>query len=65
MLDILQLRSRHRPLGCILQDVVVKVAVVVDLMNEAVHAGWGLSCAAFERLGTDDLAVVDDELLVK
>jgi hypothetical protein len=65
MLDILQLRSRHRPLGCILQDVVVKVAVVIDLMNEAVHAGRGLSCATFERLGADDLAIVDNELLVK
>jgi hypothetical protein len=47
------------------QDVVVKVLFVVDLVNELVDTGWCLDAAALERLRADDLAVVDDKLLVE
>jgi hypothetical protein len=48
-----------------LQDEVVKVPFVVDLVDELVEAGRRLHTAALERLWADDLAVVDDELLVE
>ena len=65
MLDILRLRSCHGTLGGIFEYVVVKIAVVINLVNKLVHARRGVSCAALERLRTDDLAVVDNELLVE
>lgn len=65
MLDILRLRPCHGSLRGIPEDVVVKVAVVVNLMNELVHARRRVSRAALEWLRTDDLAVVDNELLVE
>jgi hypothetical protein len=48
-----------------LQDEVVKVFLVVDLVDELVDTGRRLHTAALERLWADDLAVVDDELLVE
>lgn len=49
----------------VLQDVIVKVLLVVDLIDELVHTGRCLNTAALEWLGSDDLAVVHNELLVE
>lgn len=65
MLDILQLRLDCRDLGSVLQDEVIKVFVVVDLVNEVIDAWWGLRSTAFKWLWTDNLAVVDNQLLVE
>jgi hypothetical protein len=63
--DVVQLRLGQRCLGSVSQDVVVKILLVVDLVDEVVDAGRRLDAAALERLWADDLAVVDDELLVE
>jgi hypothetical protein len=41
-------------------DVFVEVAIVVDLVDELIYTGCRLGAGALERLGADDLAVVDD-----
>lgn len=38
MLDILQFGLGHRRMGSVLEDVVVEVALVVDLVDQLVHA---------------------------
>ena len=65
MLDILQLRLDCRDLGSVLQDEVIKVFVVVDLVNEVIDAWWELRSTAFKWLWTENLAVVDNQLLVE
>ena len=60
MLDVLQLGLGQGRLGRVPQNVVVEIPLVVDLVDELVHARRGLSIAALERLGADNLAVVDD-----
>jgi hypothetical protein len=65
VLHIVQLRLGQWCLRGVLQDVVVKVLLVVDLVDELVDAGRCRHTAALERLRADDLAVVDDELLVE
>ena len=47
------------------QNEIVKVPLVVDLVDELIDAGRWLRGGALERLRTDDLAVVDDKLLVE
>jgi hypothetical protein len=63
--DIVQLSLGQRCLCGVFQDEVVKVPLVVDLVDHVVDAGWRLDAAAPERLWADDLAVVDDKLLVE
>jgi len=65
VLQVLQLRLDEGCLCGVLQDVLIKVPFVVDLVDELVDAGRRLDAAALERLWADDLAVVDDELLVE
>lgn len=65
MLDVLKLRSGKRRFGSLAQDELLKVSLIVNLVNELVDAGWGVSSAALERLGCDDLAIVDHEFLVE
>jgi predicted NAD/FAD-dependent oxidoreductase len=65
MLDVLELRLRQGCFGSKAQYVLVKVPLVVDLVDELVDAGRRLRVAALWRLRTDNLAVVDDELLVE
>jgi len=47
------------------QNIFVKVALIVDLVDELVDAGRGLSSRALGWLWTDDLAIVDDKFLVE
>lgn len=47
------------------QNVFVKVALIVDLVDELIDAGWGLSSGALGWLWTDDLAIVDNKFLVE
>jgi hypothetical protein len=47
------------------QYVFVEVPLVVNLVDELIDAGRRLRGGALERLRTDDLAVVYDELLVE
>lgn len=65
MLDIMQLWPDRGDFGGILQDVVVKVFVVVDLVDELVDTWWKLCRATLERLWANYLAIVDDQLLVE
>jgi hypothetical protein len=65
VLHIVKLGLGQWGLRGMLQDIVVKVPLVVDLVDELVNAGRRLNAAALERLWADDLAVVDDELLVE
>lgn len=65
VLDVVQLRLAQGCLCGVLEDVVVEVLLVVDLVDELVDAGGRLDTAALERLWADDLAIVDDELLVE
>lgn len=65
MLDILKLRSGKRRFGPLTQDKLLKVSLIVDLVNELIDAGRGVSGAALERLGCYNLAVVNHEFLVE
>ena len=65
VLDVLQFRLGQGRLGGMAQDVLVKVALVVDLVDELIDAGCELRRGALERLRADNLAVVDYELLVE
>lgn len=65
MLKVLQFGSGDRGFGGILEDVLIEIALVVDLIDELVHAGWSVGIAVFERLRAHNLAVVDDKLLVE
>jgi hypothetical protein len=46
-----------------LENVVVKVSVIVDLVDELIDAGRGLSAATLEGLGADNLAIADSQFL--
>jgi len=65
VLEVLQLGLDQRSLCGVLQDVVVEVPLVVDLEDKVVNAGLRLDAAALERLRSDHLAVVDEELLIE
>ena len=65
MLDVLELRFDCRDFGGILQDVVIKVLVVVDLVDEVVETWRRLCSAALEWLWANDLAIIDHQLLVE
>jgi len=47
------------------QDVLVKVAIIVDLVDQLVDARCELGSGALEWLRADNLAVVDYEFLVE
>lgn len=64
MLDIMQLRFDCKGLGSILQNIVDKVLIVVDLVDELVYAWRRLRSAAFYRLWADNLAIIYNQLLV-
>jgi hypothetical protein len=63
--DVVQLRLGQRRLCSVSQNEVVEISLVVDLVDEVVDAGGRLDATALERLWADDLAIVDDELLVE
>jgi hypothetical protein len=63
--DVVQLRLGQRRLCSVSQNKVVEISLVVDLVDEVVDAGGRLDATALERLWADDLAIVDDELLVE
>ena len=65
MFHVVELGFGQWRFRCVLQDVVVKVLLVVDLIDELIHTGRCLDTAALERLGSHDLAVVHDELLIE
>lgn len=65
MLDILQFCFGHGRLGCVPEDVIVEISLVVNLVEELIHAWRRLSTAAPERLRADNLAIVDDQLLTE
>lgn len=47
------------------KNIVIEVLLVVDLVDKLVHAMGRLYSTAFQRLWSDNLAIVDDKLLVK
>jgi hypothetical protein len=63
--DVVQLRLGQWRLCSVSQNEVVEISLVVDLVDEVVDAGGRLDATALERLWADDLAIVDDELLVE
>lgn len=48
-----------------LQDVVIKVTVVVDKVDQLINTWWRLGSAALHRLWAHDLPIVDNQLLVE
>ena len=47
------------------KDVVIKVFLVINLVNDLVDAGRWLSCATLEALWTDNLTIVYNQLLIE
>ena len=65
MLDVLQVGAHRRHLGGMHQDVVVKILLVVDLVNQLIDAGGRCGSAAFGWLRANDLTVANNKLLVE
>lgn len=65
MPHVLQIRADGGHLRGVLDDVIIEILFVVDLVDELVHARWRLRRATLEAVRTDDLAIVDDQLLIE
>ena len=65
MLYVLELRLHCGHFGSILQNEVIEVLVVVDLVDEVIDTWRGMCSTALEWLWADDLAIVDNQLLVE
>ena len=65
MFHVLQISTDGWYFGRVLENVVFEILVVVDLVDELVHARRRLRRAALEALRTDNLAIVDNQFFVE
>ena len=65
MFHVLQISTDGGYFGGLLENVVFEILVIVDLIDELVHARRRLRRAALEGLRTDNLAIVDDQFFVE